>query len=657
MILAAVGTCVAADKKFTLVIDAGHGGNDVGAPGKISYEKNINLKVALAFGKYVERNCPDVRVIYTRTTDVFIPLKERANIANKNKADLFISVHTNALDGGKISRGFETYTLGMHRAAENLNVAQRENSVILIEKNYKQSYAGFDPKSAESYIMFELMQDKNMSNSVELAKMIQSEVCAISGRVNKGVHQAGFLVLRETSMPSCLIELGFITTADEEQFLNTPEGQDKMARGIYNAFLKYKKKYGHGKVSAQNESEEQETNSDFDETMPLLASASDHLVSEVQEMPSASDAEFSEQRAVRKVMTASSMPPAVETPSQPVFPSQPDEAPPALVSKVEKLDNPPPVTQPSAPAQDKKPQSVLPPKNNTPVAPVSSATSTSSGQPTSTPSVAKPTESPSSQDSSSSPTSRSSAPSNTKSTTTPSNPIPNSAAVTPAKEQPTATPAKEQPTATPAKEQPAATPAKEQPAAAPAKEQPTSTPAKEQPATAPAKEQPAATPAKGQPAAAPAKEQPAAAPAKEQPAATPAKEQPAATPAKEQPAAAPAKEQPKKSSDRQVATADTAPQPSAPALADQIVFKVQIAASSQQIPVTSSFFQGLEGVECYSENGMVKYTVGSSPDYEETVRLRKTISASFPQAFIVAFRNGEKMDMPQAMKEYRNRKK
>ena len=245
---------VNAADKFVLVIDAGHGGHDPGARGKVSLEKNINLSVALAFGKYVERNCPDVKVIYTRKTDVFIELSERANIANKNKADLFISIHTNALDGGKISRGFETYTLGISKASENLNVAKRENSVILIEKNYKQRYAGFDPNSSESYIMFELMQDKNMANSVELAKTIQSEVCASSGRVNKGVHQAGFLVLRETSMPSCLLELGFITTTDEETYLNTTEGQDKMARGIYNAFVKYKRK--HGMKLAQNDDNE-----------------------------------------------------------------------------------------------------------------------------------------------------------------------------------------------------------------------------------------------------------------------------------------------------------------------------------------------------------------------------------------------------------------
>ena len=138
MLMLSVATW-AGSNRFTLVIDAGHGGHDLGAPGAISNEKDINLKVALAFGKYVESNCPDVRVVYTRKTDVFIPLKERANIANRNRADLFISVHTNALEGGKIARGFETYTLGMHRAKDNLDVAMRENSVIVQEKNYQQT--------------------------------------------------------------------------------------------------------------------------------------------------------------------------------------------------------------------------------------------------------------------------------------------------------------------------------------------------------------------------------------------------------------------------------------------------------------------------------------------------------------------------------------
>ncbi len=238
-----VMTAFAANKRFTLVIDPGHGGHDAGALGAISKEKNINLAVALRFGKYVEQNLPEVRVIYTRKTDVFIPLSERANIANRANADLFISVHTNALPAGKVARGFETYTLGMHRAKDNLDVAMRENSVISMEKDYQQRYQGFDPRSSESYIIFEFIQGKNMERSVELARMIQRGVCDGANRPDKGVHQAGFLVLRETSMPGCLIELGFITTPDEERLLNNDSRVDDIARGIYEAFAKYKNKY------------------------------------------------------------------------------------------------------------------------------------------------------------------------------------------------------------------------------------------------------------------------------------------------------------------------------------------------------------------------------------------------------------------------------
>lgn len=244
IILCVVPLCATAvNKQFTLVIDAGHGGSDAGAKGAISKEKDINLKVALAFGRLVQENCPDVKLVYTRKTDVFIPLHERANIANRNKANLFISIHTNALPKGRISRGLETYTLGMHRAGDNFDVAKRENAVILYEKDYKEKYEGFNPNSSESYIMFEFLQDKNMANSVELAKFVQKRTCASAQRQNKGVKQAGFLVLRETSMPSCLIELGFISTPDEERFLNSDQGVKSLAFGIFQAFCEYRAKY------------------------------------------------------------------------------------------------------------------------------------------------------------------------------------------------------------------------------------------------------------------------------------------------------------------------------------------------------------------------------------------------------------------------------
>lgn len=232
-------------RNFTLVIDAGHGGHDAGAVGAYSKEKDINLKVALAFGRLVENNCPDVKVVYTRKTDVFIPLQRRADIANNNKADLFVSVHTNALPAGRQAYGSETYTLGMARANANLAVAKRENSVITLESDYKSTYQGFDPNKAESYVIFEFMQDKFMKQSVDLATCIQRQY-ASAGRPNKGVHQAGFLVLRNTSMPSVLTELGFITTPSEEAYLNSQQGVTELSRSIYNGFLAYRRMHQRG---------------------------------------------------------------------------------------------------------------------------------------------------------------------------------------------------------------------------------------------------------------------------------------------------------------------------------------------------------------------------------------------------------------------------
>lgn len=232
-------------RNFTLVIDAGHGGHDAGAVGAFSKEKDINLRVALAFGQLVEDNCRDVKVIYTRKTDVFIPLQRRADIANNNKADLFISVHTNALPAGRLAYGSETYSLGMARASANLAVAKRENAVITLENDYKTTYQGFDPNKAESYVIFEFMQDKYMKQSVDLASCIQKQYTS-AGRPNKGVHQAGFLVLRNTSMPSVLTELGFITTPAEETYLNSQQGTMELSRSIYNGFLAYLRMHEKG---------------------------------------------------------------------------------------------------------------------------------------------------------------------------------------------------------------------------------------------------------------------------------------------------------------------------------------------------------------------------------------------------------------------------
>ena len=233
-------------KDFTLVIDPGHGGKDPGAIGKKGKEKNINLSVALKLGNLIKENCKDVNIVYTRQKDTFVALDRRAQIANNAKADLFISIHTNSVAKGKTVRGTETYTLGLHRTEDNLEVAKKENSVILIESDYEQRYAGFNPNSAESYIIFEFLQDKNMEKSVRLATDIQKQFKTTAKRIDKGVHQAGFLVLRETTMPGVLVELGYISTPDEERYLLTEAGTSALAKSIYQAFLSYKKKYDMG---------------------------------------------------------------------------------------------------------------------------------------------------------------------------------------------------------------------------------------------------------------------------------------------------------------------------------------------------------------------------------------------------------------------------
>ena len=244
-------TAFAASKKFTLVIDAGHGGSDAGAVGAISKEKNLTLKFALAFGQMVERNCPDVKVLYTRKKDVFVELYRRAEIANQAKADLFISVHINALPKGRVAHGFQTYTLGTSKRTgkktgvlENLEVAKRENAVIFLEKNYEQTYQGYDPNSPESNIIFDIVQDKNIDYSIELAKYMQKYVCQATGRQDMGAQQDNLAVLRLSSMPGALLELGFISTRDEENYMNSKTAESQYARGMFNAFLAYYKRHG-----------------------------------------------------------------------------------------------------------------------------------------------------------------------------------------------------------------------------------------------------------------------------------------------------------------------------------------------------------------------------------------------------------------------------
>ncbi|MDR0969554.1 MAG: N-acetylmuramoyl-L-alanine amidase [Lentimicrobiaceae bacterium] len=228
----------------TVVIDAGHGGKDSGAVGKRSKEKNITLAVALKTGKYIQEKLPDVKVIYTRQTDKFVELNRRAEIANKNNADLFISIHCNAMPKGNTATyGAETFVMGEHKNKSNLEVAMLENAAILYEENSDTVYDGFNPNSTEAYIALSLFQGEYKTQSIRLAQNVQEQFAKRVGRVDRGVQQAGFLVLHRTMMPSVLIELGFLTNASEETFLLSDDGQSFMASAIFRAFRDFKKEF------------------------------------------------------------------------------------------------------------------------------------------------------------------------------------------------------------------------------------------------------------------------------------------------------------------------------------------------------------------------------------------------------------------------------
>ena len=449
----------AANKKFTLVVDAGHGGGDTGAIGKgKTREKDLTLKFALAFGKLVEKNCPDVNVIYTRKTDKFVELYRRAEIANNNKADLFISIHINALPKGHIARGFQTYTLGRSRRTgkatgimENLEVAKRENAVIFQEANYQKMYRGLNLNSPESNIMFEFVQDKNMENSAELAKYMQRYVCQATGRADMGAHQDNLAVLRLTSMPGCLIELGFISTPDEEKYMNTSTASEQYARGIYNAFAAYKKRHG-GSI-----------------TIPYM-------------------------------------------------PNPDEEKAPVKESGKRKEESGKRNDEP----QKDEPQKAEPQKEES--------------QPAPAPTVETP------------PTSVT--------------PEPQEALVVPEPQKAVVRPEPQKSQVSPVTQEPVET----------------------------------------------------------------------------------------KTAPETLVVAPVA------VAADVPVFKVQILVSSQKIKAGDSRFKGLTGVDSYVENGLTKYTVGASENYNEIYHLRKSLLEKFPEAFIIAFKGGKRMDVQQAIKEFRNKR-
>lgn len=236
---------------FTVVIDAGHGGHDPGALGEKLMEKDLNLEVSKMLGELIKDNYNDVDVYLTRTTDVFLTLQARADFVNKHDADLFICIHTNAAENRNIT-GAETFTLGVDKMESNLDVARRENAVMLLEDDYKTTYKGFDPNSVESYIMFELMQDRYIDKSLQFASLVQTEFSETLQRADRGVRQAGFWVLHKSACPSVLVEMGFISNKEEEKYLASEKGKTEIAKAIYDAFVNYRQRLDHKTPQVQS---------------------------------------------------------------------------------------------------------------------------------------------------------------------------------------------------------------------------------------------------------------------------------------------------------------------------------------------------------------------------------------------------------------------
>ena len=270
-----------ADKSYTVVLDAGHGGKDPGAVGRFSQEKDLNLSLALEVGKLISQQYPGVKVVYTRSTDVFIPLQQRADIANKCNADLFISIHTNSSES-KDAKGVETFILGSDRSEANLSVAMRENAVMKLESDYKTTYQGFDPNSIDSYIMFELMQNSYMDQSLRFAEQVQKRFVGHLNRHDRGVQQAAFWVLLKTACPSILFEMGFISNKDEEKYLNQPASIAQMANALVNAFAAYTHREA---VKAEKLAVEPDTTSSTSPSSPSSSTSSTSSTSPASDKP------------------------------------------------------------------------------------------------------------------------------------------------------------------------------------------------------------------------------------------------------------------------------------------------------------------------------------------------------------------------------------
>lgn len=280
------GSYVAAANKYVVVIDAGHGGKDHGAIDNNIREKDINLAVALKVGNYIKKHGKNIKVVYTRDKDEYLTLQQRADKANKAKGDLFISIHTNSVDKNNPNRttvaGASTYTLGLHKNESNMNVARRENSVMTLEPNFETTYSGFDPRSDESYIIFEMAQKANMTNSVKFAEQVQKQLTKVASRKDRGVHQAGFWVLWATSMPSVLVELDFICNPTSAKYLSSTEGENQLSKAIGTAAVAYFKaleQHDKNRLRTDNNESEDDSSTTFasEEEGVILASAEEEV--------------------------------------------------------------------------------------------------------------------------------------------------------------------------------------------------------------------------------------------------------------------------------------------------------------------------------------------------------------------------------------------
>jgi len=355
-----------AAQQYTLVIDPGHGGKDPGAIGKISQEKDLNLKLALRLGKLIKEQYPDVNVVYTRSSDVFIPLQERADIANKNNADLFISIHTNSAES-RVPNGVETFILGTEKMEKNLDVAMRENAVMKLEADYKTTYQGFDPNSIDSYIMFELMQNSYMDQSLQYATLVQEQFVGKLNRGDRGVRQAAFWVLLKTACPSILFEMGFISNPEEEKYLNRESAMDQMAQALVNAFGTYTRR------------------TKAVEPLPVEAPQSAESTQSAEQTQSAESTQSAVPAQNPSEQTTTSTPakpaePATTTvPASSAEPSKPAEPAPNTTPASTTAKSAPTTTQPASDSSPKSAEPIL--DNTTTNQPLSSVSQASSANP------------------------------------------------------------------------------------------------------------------------------------------------------------------------------------------------------------------------------------------------------------------------------------